>query len=77
MTNGILNRDENGNRNGDGKHHQRLLAVLQRSIERAAAPGEVWYTRPQLYYEVCRSLRPVPGLRLSPALLVLAAGLLP
>jgi hypothetical protein len=57
--------------------NQRLFTALSKSIERAAAPGEVWYTRQQLYYEVCRTLRPVPGLRLAPALLTFAVGLLP
>lgn len=57
--------------------NQRLFTTLSKSIERAAAPGEVWYTRQQLYYEVCRTLRPVPGLRLAPALLTFAVGLFP
>lgn len=51
--------------------------VLQRGMTQAAAPGHVRYTSEQLYYTVCRLLRPAPGLLAAPALLAFAAGLGP
>lgn len=54
-----------------------LEDLVQRSIAQAAAPGHLRYTHQQLYYELCRLLRPVPGLRTAPALLAGVAGLVP
>jgi hypothetical protein len=54
-----------------------LTKALTRSIEQVAAPGQIHYTRRQLYYEVCRTLHLPPGLTNQTASWSLAAGLLP
>jgi hypothetical protein len=54
-----------------------LEAALAVSIERAAAPGEARYTARQLYYELCRTLRPLPGFASREAPWALAVGALP
>jgi len=54
-----------------------LTRALTRSIEQVAAPGQIRYTRRQLYYEVCRTLHLPPGLTNRTAGWSLAAGLLP
>lgn len=56
---------------------RRMTRALEQGITLAAAPGGVQYTERQLYYELCRVLRPVPGLTTAQALAVLAAGLIP
>jgi hypothetical protein len=54
-----------------------LEAALAASIERAAAPGETRYTARHLYYELCRTLRTLPGFASQEAPWALAAGTLP
>ncbi|MFP4438302.1 MAG: hypothetical protein ACLFVO_13735 [Chloroflexaceae bacterium] len=56
--------------------HDQTKALI-RSIEQVAAPGQIRYTRRQLYYEVCRTLHLPPGLTNQTAGWSLAAGLLP
>lgn len=55
----------------------RLAYVLPTAIEGVASPGGVYYTERQLYYEVCRRLRPIPGLDEEQARWSLAVGLFP
>lgn len=55
----------------------RIDAALPPSIARAAAPWNTRYTEQQLYYEVCRTLRPVPGLLTHQAALAAGVGLVP
>jgi len=52
-----------------------LTRVLTRSIEQVAAPGQIRYTRRQLYYEMCRTLHLPPGLTNQTASWSLAAGI--
>ena len=54
-----------------------LTAALARSVERAGWPGGVQYTERQLYYALCRTLRPLPRLTARQTPPALAAGLLP
>jgi hypothetical protein len=51
------------------------LEQLEQSIARAAVGGRVHYTEQQLYYELCRTVQPIPGLTTRTALLALAPGL--
>ena len=57
--------------------HQRLDAALPPSIARAAAPWNTYYTERQLFYEVCRTLRPMPGLLAPQSALSAGVGLAP
>ncbi len=52
-----------------------LFNSLERSI--TAIAGRLHYTERQLYYELCRTVRPVPGLSTPLALRAFALGLLP
>ncbi len=54
-----------------------LVHALTTSINGLAAYGELAYTERQLYYDVCRTLRPVPGLTRRQLPWALAIGLLP
>lgn len=54
-----------------------LSHALTTSINGLAAYGELAYTERQLYYDVCRTLRPVPGLARRQLPWALAIGLLP
>ena len=51
--------------------------ALTISIEKVAEPGEIIYTERQLYYELCRTLRSVPGLTVEQVPTALLIGLLP
>jgi hypothetical protein len=54
-----------------------LARAIDRSIARVREPASVRYTERQLYYEVCRTLYPTPGLPTPGALAVGALGMLP
>lgn len=54
-----------------------LQAALKHSITQAAYPSHVVYTERQLYYELCRTLRPFVGLKHEQAAGMLALGMLP
>ena len=55
----------------------KLAPALQKSIANISPSGIVFYTKGQLYYEVCRTLRPKPGLSKRQASLGLMMALLP
>ncbi len=48
-----------------------LSHALEQAIVRLTAAGQPWYTERQLYYEVCRVLRPLP----HPAIILAGGGL--
>jgi hypothetical protein len=54
-----------------------LVRAIHRSIARVREPASVRYTERQLYYEVCRTLYPTPGLPTPGALAVGTLGMLP
>jgi hypothetical protein len=54
-----------------------LRAAFERSLKNAGEPAGVRFTERQLYYELCRAMRPVPGLDAGPARVLLGLGLCP
>ncbi|MEM8535831.1 MAG: hypothetical protein AAGF95_33700 [Chloroflexota bacterium] len=54
-----------------------LDAALKHSVVQAAYPSHVLYTERQLYYELCRTLRPFAGLKQEQAAISFALGMLP
>lgn len=54
-----------------------LTTALTISIEHVATPGNLFYTERQFYYELCRTLKPIPGLVIRPTLWTLNAGIYP
>ena len=53
-----------------------LDTALKHSVVHAAYPGHVLYTERQLYYELCRTLRPFVGLKHEQAAISFAVGML-
>lgn len=59
------------------KNLNQIGSALRRSFANLSRFGSLRFTREQLYYEVCRTLRPPQGLDLKTAAAVFAAGSLP